>query len=603
MTPQRGWREYCGPASLPPSHHSIALICLEPLAMTDSVQLVTTDDPPVTLTVSRATLVAQSKVFADLLSLPVGDSSPPSLTLTETKAALEPFLSVLTGETGDDAKYRSPDFSNRQTLAFLADKYDSPIHRRKLLSGNSPNEALSLATYTGPPSLIKTATLAAIKSGWKAGQVILAPGWEDKLASHAPHVWQGSHSLALGTQADWLTQLRHIASDIAVEHAAFLPYVHAKWGCTCCGATDHSRRVTWQALLFAKICHIHPVTPFTAEQEELPGICGRHQEKYMMEAGRMNSQYNDKAPKLLETVRERVAVPPGAGRAPLPPSLHSLALTLLEPLTMSDSVLLVTSDDPPVNLTASRTTLTVQSRVFRDLLAMPSSASSEPAQLMLAETEAEIQPFLSVLSGEEGDDASWCKLDDAGWLSLAKLADKYDSPIVRHVVRIQVWYGPHSYDHINRWLTLGHRRRRIDEAGDSFPALSLATHVGPASVIKAAALSALAHGWNKKKGELAPGAADRLDTWIKSIKAIAAAIAVEHSDLTSRVTSCRCVHEDGVSAWQSYLWDCLRAFDPRRPFPAENVQYPYCSAHRGIVEATASNMNVQYEQSMPPFPF
>ncbi|BGO90571.1 hypothetical protein NBRC10512_005291 [Rhodotorula toruloides] len=251
---------------------------------------------------------------------------------------------------------------------------------------------------------------------------------------------------------------------------------------------------------------------------------------------------------------------------------------------MSDSVLLVTSDDPPVNLTASRTTLTVQSRVFRDLLAMPSSASSEPAQLMLAETEAEIQPFLSVLSGEEGDDASWCKLDDAGWLSLAKLADKYDSPIVRHVVRIQVW-------------------RRIDEAGDSFPALSLATHVGPASVIKAAALSALAHGWNKKKGELAPGAADRLDTWIKSIKAIAAAIAVEHSDLTSRVTSCRCVHEDGVSAWQSYLWDCLRAFDPRRPFPAENVQYPYCSAHRGIVEATASNMNVQYEQSMPPFPF
>ncbi|BGP31042.1 hypothetical protein JCM10296v2_002806 [Rhodotorula toruloides] len=212
---------------------------------------------------------------------------------------------------------------------------------------------------------------------------------------------------------------------------------------------------------------------------------------------------------------------------------------------------------------------------------MPCSSSSERAQLTLAETEAEIKPFLGVLSGEEGDDASWRKLDDAGWLSLAKLADKYDSHVVRHALRCEVW-------------------RRIDEAGDSFPDLSLATHVGPASVIKAAALSALARGWNTKKGNLAPALKD---AWARSIKAIAAAVAVEHSDLTSRATSCRCVQEDGVSAWQSYLWGCLRTFDARRPFSAEKVDYPYCPAHRGIVEATASNMNVQYEQSMPPFPF
>ncbi|GAA6054599.1 hypothetical protein NBRC10513_003477 [Rhodotorula toruloides] len=238
--------------------------------MTDSVQLVTADVPPVTLTVSRATLVAQSKVFADLLSLPVGDSAPPSLTLTETKAALEPFLSVLAGQTGDDATYRTLDFLGWQTLAALADKYDSPIVRhaveaeiwRKLLSGKSPHEALSLATYTGPPSLIKAAALTAIK-------------------------------------LDWLVQLRHIASDIAVERAAFTAQCYGgKWDrCTCDGMTDLSRSASWQALLFGKLCHFDPVIPFTATKEELPGICIPHQGKYRMQVDSMNSQYNDKAPK------------------------------------------------------------------------------------------------------------------------------------------------------------------------------------------------------------------------------------------------------------------------------------------------------------------
>lgn len=94
--------------------------------MADSVLLTTADNPPCTLAVSRDFLVAQSRVFADLLSLPVGWSSTPSLTLTETKTEIEPFLSVLAGECGDDALFRKLDFLGQRALA---DKYDAPIAR------------------------------------------------------------------------------------------------------------------------------------------------------------------------------------------------------------------------------------------------------------------------------------------------------------------------------------------------------------------------------------------------------------------------------------------------------------------------------------------
>ncbi|GAA5904593.1 hypothetical protein JCM6882_004916 [Rhodosporidiobolus microsporus] len=102
---------------------------------------------------------------------------------------------------------------------------------------------------------------------------------------------------------------------------------------------------------------------------------------------------------------------------------------------MSDHLTLLTSDTPPVALSASRVALVSTLRVFADLLSLPTSTSadSESDSMTLAETEKELKPFLALLQGEEK-----LVLDVVGWETLARMGDKYDSWAVRAVIKARV---------------------------------------------------------------------------------------------------------------------------------------------------------------------
>ncbi|GAA6008281.1 hypothetical protein JCM10207_000067 [Rhodosporidiobolus poonsookiae] len=92
--------------------------------MTDSITLTSSDTPPVSLTVPRAVLTVNSKVFAGLLSLPSSsnkDSEQDALTLAETEKDLRPFLCLLEGKDLEGEM----DHKGWESLARLSDKYDS----------------------------------------------------------------------------------------------------------------------------------------------------------------------------------------------------------------------------------------------------------------------------------------------------------------------------------------------------------------------------------------------------------------------------------------------------------------------------------------------
>ncbi|BGP12151.1 hypothetical protein JCM10213_004716 [Rhodosporidiobolus nylandii] len=106
---------------------------------------------------------------------------------------------------------------------------------------------------------------------------------------------------------------------------------------------------------------------------------------------------------------------------------------------MSDTITLVTADKPPVSLVASRVHLVANSKVFADMVALPSSSSQDSA-VNVAESEKEIKPFLAVLAGEGGKKGGELeKLDEIGWETLARLGDKYDSPAVLSRVETRFW--------------------------------------------------------------------------------------------------------------------------------------------------------------------
>ncbi|TNY19943.1 hypothetical protein DMC30DRAFT_399052 [Rhodotorula diobovata] len=97
---------------------------------------------------------------------------------------------------------------------------------------------------------------------------------------------------------------------------------------------------------------------------------------------------------------------------------------------MDAYIVIRTSDDPPVELKASRAVLSVGSKVFADLLSIPRKSGSE-SSVDVAETAQELKPFLCLLdsSRDKGNPLEELRADD--WAVVARLADKYDAAGVR----------------------------------------------------------------------------------------------------------------------------------------------------------------------------
>ncbi|GAA5936048.1 hypothetical protein JCM3775_003566 [Rhodotorula graminis] len=95
--------------------------------MDDLITLRTSDDPPVELKAARSVLVAGSKVFSDMLSLPqrTTTSEDGAIDVAETDSELSPFLRLLNLSHDEGNPLEELKVDDWPVVARLADKYDS----------------------------------------------------------------------------------------------------------------------------------------------------------------------------------------------------------------------------------------------------------------------------------------------------------------------------------------------------------------------------------------------------------------------------------------------------------------------------------------------
>ena len=100
-------------------------------SIADTITLSTSNNPPVLFKVSRAALVTHSKVFADMLSLPLkSDDKDTTIPISETAKEVELFVAWIRGDE-EKAKKLSEKLKEEswEALAKLGDKYDSWLVR------------------------------------------------------------------------------------------------------------------------------------------------------------------------------------------------------------------------------------------------------------------------------------------------------------------------------------------------------------------------------------------------------------------------------------------------------------------------------------------
>lgn len=142
-------------------------------------------------------------------------------------------------------------------------------------------------------------------------------------------------------------------------------------------------------------------------------------------------------------------------------SLFSLLLSISRMVALGEDnhavITLVTSDDPPVELTVVREEL-LDSRVFSDMLSLPMSSCNSKARVNVEETVAELEAWIEFLrSGKvetfDGETWDWETDEIVGRrvVAIAKLADKYQCTSGRLVLIDELWQvASNSYpsDHL-----------------------------------------------------------------------------------------------------------------------------------------------------------
>ncbi|GAA5845311.1 hypothetical protein JCM5353_006458 [Sporobolomyces roseus] len=162
--------------------------------MDAQIILTTSDNPPVSLTISRSALIVHSRFFADMFSLNL-ESDGTSLKLVETEKEVKPLLMIIEG--GDDDREKKLELLSEiewEMLAKLADKYDCWSARKlveakvweleaKRQSGSAAF-AFTLATLTGNEHLIcHTAKRAVLIRNLEERSFRAAPEWKERLAA------------------------------------------------------------------------------------------------------------------------------------------------------------------------------------------------------------------------------------------------------------------------------------------------------------------------------------------------------------------------------------------------------------------------------------
>ncbi|GAA5986753.1 hypothetical protein JCM5350_000524 [Sporobolomyces pararoseus] len=158
----------------------------------DTITLSTSDDPPVLIKVPRSALVANSKVFADMLSLPVkSDNQDESIPISENESEIKVFLSMLESNESQENLAALTEAQWRM-IAKLSDKYDSWSVRKAVeakawqveAEGGSAAFAFALATLTGNQELIKhTAKRVVLIPDLRSSRLHVTQEWKDRLAA------------------------------------------------------------------------------------------------------------------------------------------------------------------------------------------------------------------------------------------------------------------------------------------------------------------------------------------------------------------------------------------------------------------------------------
>ncbi|BGP31018.1 hypothetical protein JCM10296v2_002782 [Rhodotorula toruloides] len=271
---------------------------------------------------------------------------------------------------------------------------------------------------------------------------------------------------------------------------------------------------------------------------------------------------------------------------------------------MAEQIALYTSDSPAKHLTVSRAVLAAHSIVFRDLLSIPTSApdvsdtTHKDCSVAVAETEAEIKPFLSILTGEFDEPL---ELSEGEWKDVARLADKYDSKVARGLLENKV-----------RTLT--------DDASADF-ALNLAYNTRDQSLLTNAAFRVLRLeeadanllAEERESESLTEPIKQDLAKWKPVLREHARKIGYHAPQDLSACGSERCTDVHAEVAWYRGVHHALAA-DPSAtklfaPFgrkieeAARNWDIGLCARHREELRREVMEFEERfYRKTAPPFP-
>ncbi|GAA5861792.1 hypothetical protein JCM8547_008554 [Rhodosporidiobolus lusitaniae] len=242
-----------------------------------------------------------------------------------------------------------------------------------------------------------------------------------------------------------------------------------------------------------------------------------------------------------------------------------------------------TSDDPPVALTAKRVHLVAGSAVFADMLEVGTASSKSNSSVSLVETSAELAPFLALLAGVSK--AVDTLHDHKLWEKLAKLGDKYDSPVVRLVCEL-----------------------RLVKLGASSPghAFVPATYIGKKSLIQEKAFKVVSLG-DAEQASLRCSLAwkTQLRIYKESLRNHALRVFA-----TFDVILARCDDEDDtcrtdyvVETWHAVSRRLVTEFNPANPFTAgTKIHCKVCEACAKGIRHAAKQIEEKYLSSLPEFP-
>ncbi|BGP38912.1 hypothetical protein JCM10449v2_002850 [Rhodotorula kratochvilovae] len=265
--------------------------------MDTTITIRTADDPPVELSASRAVLAAGSKVFADMLSLPQGDSDSDlndSIDIYETKKEFAPFLRLLSlahDEGGNPLKALK--IMEWPVAARLADKYDAEGVRAFALCKYWENQP-----FTG--NTLRIVSSFEIAVALRRAAMVKAPAFLLLARAHDKRVVQMMDEMA-PQFAQWKKLLKLHAFECSVQAPPRIDEcpMHGRNGSTCSRLSTKQLWITGVHDSMAYWRDSAADSPFNSQLGKAiraSTLCTKHQARLQRQVKVFEQRYRDTAP-------------------------------------------------------------------------------------------------------------------------------------------------------------------------------------------------------------------------------------------------------------------------------------------------------------------